>query len=207
MWIWIGICTRWAKLSSLLGEHSQLIPNRSRMVKDVVFSYVWVWWLSGVYYCSTRWSLWLSIMQQGVILIGHSGDCRPGRTCSIRSYRFLDFRIPESKCDHCLWVKHDFRLKYTKLICDPDATHIFDGLSVFPTHVCHLQLGTTPSPLHPWKPTASVEDLFNLALQWIREDRDLRRIKEKEKGRLRGPRTDVSLTIILMTIWTLIVGL
>lgn len=29
------------------------------------------------------------------------------------------------------------------------ATHIFDGLDAFPTHLCHLQLGTTiaPSPL------------------------------------------------------------
>lgn len=29
------------------------------------------------------------------------------------------------------------------------ATHIFDGLDTFPTHLCHIQLGTTlpPSPL------------------------------------------------------------
>jgi CCR4-NOT complex subunit CAF16 len=30
------------------------------------------------------------------------------------------------------------------------ATHIFDGLDAFPTHLCHIQLGTTidPSPFH-----------------------------------------------------------
>ncbi|ORX38627.1 P-loop containing nucleoside triphosphate hydrolase protein [Kockovaella imperatae] len=68
------------------------------------------------------------------------------------------------------------------------ATHIFDGLSSFPTHICHLQLGRTPRPLHVWEATSGVEDLFKLALQWTREDRDLRRIKEKETGRVRGPK-------------------
>ena len=76
-----------------------------------------------------------------------------------------------------------------------DATHIFDGLSAFPTHICHLQLGATPRPLHIYdRQTSNSEDLFKLALGWIREDRDLRRIKEKEKGRQRGPKVvgDVS---------------
>ena len=74
----------------------------------------------------------------------------------------------------------------------PDATHIFDGLNIFPTHIAHLQLGTTPKELFQWSPSARQEDLFKLALEWIREDRDLRRIKEKERGRVRGPREDVS---------------
>jgi len=77
-----------------------------------------------------------------------------------------------------------------------DATHIFDGLSSFPTHVCHLQLGSTPEPLLQWKPVSGkTEDLFSLALKWIRSDRDLRRAKEKEKGRIRGPRKEVRASI------------
>jgi CCR4-NOT complex subunit CAF16 len=32
-----------------------------------------------------------------------------------------------------------------------DATHIFDGLSSFPTHICHLQLGRTPKGLITWQ--------------------------------------------------------
>lgn len=69
-----------------------------------------------------------------------------------------------------------------------DATHIFDGLSVFPTHISHLQLGSTAGELRKWEPELKHEDLFNLALEWIREDRDLRRAKEKAAGRRRGPR-------------------
>ncbi|KAK1927015.1 P-loop containing nucleoside triphosphate hydrolase protein [Papiliotrema laurentii] len=68
------------------------------------------------------------------------------------------------------------------------ATHIFDGLSVFPTHISHLQLGSTAGELREWEPELKHEDLFNLALEWIREDRDLRRAKEKAAGRRRGPR-------------------
>lgn len=76
-----------------------------------------------------------------------------------------------------------------------DATHIFDGLKKFPTKVCHIQLGSTPRDLVAWPPEAKEsqeETLFELALGWLREDRDLRRQKEKEKGRVRGPKTDVS---------------
>ncbi|ORY35416.1 P-loop containing nucleoside triphosphate hydrolase protein [Naematelia encephala] len=69
------------------------------------------------------------------------------------------------------------------------ATHIFDGLATFPTHICHLQLGTTPRPTLVWTSSTS-EDLFSLALSWLREDRELRREKEKAQGRVRGPRTD-----------------
>jgi hypothetical protein len=38
-----------------------------------------------------------------------------------------------------------------------------------------------------------------LALSWIREDRDLRREKEKEKGRIRGPRLEVSFACFFTT--------
>ncbi|OCF76061.1 CCR4-NOT complex subunit CAF16 [Kwoniella mangroviensis CBS 8886] len=75
------------------------------------------------------------------------------------------------------------------------ATHIFDGLRNFPTKICHMQLGSTPRGIVSWPPANVPEselDLFTLALGWLREDRELRRVKEKEKGRVRGPKTDVS---------------
>ncbi|GAA5957853.1 hypothetical protein JCM3765_003787 [Sporobolomyces pararoseus] len=87
------------------------------------------------------------------------------------------------------------------------ATHIFDGLDSFPTHLCHLQLGSTipPSPL-PW-PLPSNEELpeegkvpadirekmsredrsgsrmLELALWWLEQDKKARLEKEvKELG-------------------------
>lgn len=82
------------------------------------------------------------------------------------------------------------------LLTYPDATHIFDGLTVFPTHIAHLQLGGTPDALVKWDTTTSrSEDLFNLALKWIRVDRDLRREQEKARGRERGPKNAVSTCI------------
>lgn len=70
------------------------------------------------------------------------------------------------------------------------ATHIFDGLGEFPNKICHIQLGKTPRALVHWKPNQA--DLFKVALEWLREDRILRREKEEAKGRMRGPKTDVS---------------
>ncbi|EJT52066.1 ATP-dependent transporter [Trichosporon asahii var. asahii CBS 2479] len=67
------------------------------------------------------------------------------------------------------------------------ATHIFDGLSAFPTHICHIQMGRTPRPMFKWTP--GQQDLFQLALGWLREDRDVRRKHEADRGRIRGPRT------------------
>ena len=43
-----------------------------------------------------------------------------------------------------------------------------------------------------WRDKGRTEDLFLLALEWLREDRDLRREREKEAGRVRGPKVDVS---------------
>jgi CCR4-NOT complex subunit CAF16 len=73
-----------------------------------------------------------------------------------------------------------------------DATHIFDGLRAFPTHICHLQLGATPTPLLTWDPADRTTELFNIALEWIRTDRDMRREKERAAGRARGAREEVS---------------
>ncbi|KZO91359.1 P-loop containing nucleoside triphosphate hydrolase protein [Calocera viscosa TUFC12733] len=68
------------------------------------------------------------------------------------------------------------------------ATHIFDGLTTFPTHIAHLHLGslTTTEPIpwpiapsHPGLP-ASLRGtvgygLWDLALAWLEEDRERRR--------------------------------
>ncbi|ORY59019.1 P-loop containing nucleoside triphosphate hydrolase protein [Leucosporidium creatinivorum] len=88
------------------------------------------------------------------------------------------------------------------------ATHIFDGLDSFPTHLCHIQLGTTlpPSPLS-WPvvfpssdPSATVEGvpagvrekmedperpgskLLELALAWLAQDKERRIEKEIAVG-------------------------
>ncbi len=92
---------------------------------------------------------------------------------------------------------------------DADATHIFDGLQAFPTHIAHLRLGRTPNPLMSWPAAASdvpgalvkaspqlarYSDLLGIALEWLKEDREVRRRTEKEKGaKQRGARKgDVS---------------
>jgi len=78
-----------------------------------------------------------------------------------------------------------------------DATHIFDGLNGFPTHVAHMSLGSfvmnpTPWPLPPIDPplsnTERAPDLFQVALQWLREDRVHRRELEKAGRKTRGAR-------------------
>ncbi|EJT97520.1 P-loop containing nucleoside triphosphate hydrolase protein [Dacryopinax primogenitus] len=76
------------------------------------------------------------------------------------------------------------------------ATHIFDGLGSFPTHIAHLHLGTltTAAPIpwpippgHPGLPlklrsTSEPYGLWDLALAWLEEDRE-RRIREGERAR------------------------
>ncbi|KAE8231983.1 hypothetical protein CF326_g2990 [Tilletia indica] len=83
------------------------------------------------------------------------------------------------------------------------ATHIFDGLQSFPTHVVHMRLGTTVNPKAlSWPPNESnaqdypkssqqpasadglierdLSPLLTVALAWLREDRRIRQEKEKE---------------------------
>lgn len=72
-----------------------------------------------------------------------------------------------------------------------DATHIFDGLDGFPTHVAHMRLGrfvTLPSPWDSLKDVASGNKsrLYSVALQWLKEDRDHRRELEKSGRKRRG---------------------
>ncbi|ESK88871.1 hypothetical protein Moror_17048 [Moniliophthora roreri MCA 2997] len=82
------------------------------------------------------------------------------------------------------------------------ATHIFDGLDDFPTHVSHMREGRfvmnpTPWPIesHPEVPRTQGysrdTSLHQLALAWIGEDRVVREKEEKDgkRKKLRGART------------------
>ena len=82
-----------------------------------------------------------------------------------------------------------------------DCTHIFDGLSHFPTHVAHMRFGSFVVPPTPWpfpspltgpSQNGAVSVLYTIALQWLKEDRDYRRGLEKQGLKLRGARCDVS---------------
>jgi len=66
------------------------------------------------------------------------------------------------------------------------ATHIFDGLSAFPTHVTHMRSGAFVSPPTAW-PLAELpagaestagSQLHSLALYWLKEDREQRKKDE-----------------------------
>ena len=69
-----------------------------------------------------------------------------------------------------------------------DATHIFDGLNDFPTHVAHMRLGSFVTPPTPWPmekalvPAVNTQ-LYTIALQWLREDRTHRHELEKPSPR------------------------
>lgn len=74
-----------------------------------------------------------------------------------------------------------------------DATHIFDGLGNFPTHVGHMRLGSfvtepTPWPFGEEKATEHSSALYGVALRWLRDDREHRRELEKNGRKLRGAR-------------------
>lgn len=76
-----------------------------------------------------------------------------------------------------------------------DATHIFDGLNSFPTHVAHMRLGAFVKEPSPWPfadaaKTGRDSQLYNVALQWLREDREHRRELEKAGRKTRGARSD-----------------
>jgi CCR4-NOT complex subunit CAF16 len=90
-----------------------------------------------------------------------------------------------------------------------DATHIYDHIETFPTHICHLRLGRTPDELVTYTPSSTImEDsvaaeekrgeLLGIALKWLRDDRDVRKQRDKERGTERGAKRqgDVSLTSI-----------
>ncbi|KAG6861595.1 hypothetical protein C0995_014502 [Termitomyces sp. Mi166 len=80
-----------------------------------------------------------------------------------------------------------------------DATHIFDGLNNFPTHVTHMRLGSVIEPPASW-PISSVSSLtsqfapstplYAVALQWLKEDRDNRQELERNGRKRRGARRE-----------------
>ncbi|TDL29197.1 P-loop containing nucleoside triphosphate hydrolase protein [Rickenella mellea] len=73
------------------------------------------------------------------------------------------------------------------------ATHIFDGLNNFPTHLAHMRFGSMVGDPVEWKsdPTAPLSaSLYTLALQWLAEDREFRRELEKKGRKTRGARAD-----------------
>ncbi|GJE87491.1 P-loop containing nucleoside triphosphate hydrolase protein [Phanerochaete sordida] len=75
------------------------------------------------------------------------------------------------------------------------ATHIFDGLNDFPTHVAHMRFGSFVTLPTAW-PFAEVDangpntQLYSVALQWLKEDRSFRKELEKQGRKIRGPRKD-----------------
>ena len=72
------------------------------------------------------------------------------------------------------------------------ATHIFDGIDAFPTHLAHLRDGQLVE-YFPWTPdSTSAEPLHNKALNWLKEDRDIRRAEEAggKRSKTRGARPD-----------------
>lgn len=84
------------------------------------------------------------------------------------------------------------------------ATHIFDGLQSFPTHLAHMRLGMTtttlpidwpasnPADIAALPPTAREDEgrdlspLLNVSLAWLREDKVVRAREEEKRGRHRG---------------------
>ncbi|KAK7696159.1 hypothetical protein QCA50_000810 [Cerrena zonata] len=74
------------------------------------------------------------------------------------------------------------------------ATHIFDGLDTFPTHVAHMRLGSFVTLPTAWPfPNVTAEGLntrlYSVALQWLKEDRTYRAELEKTGRKKRGPIT------------------
>jgi CCR4-NOT complex subunit CAF16 len=89
-------------------------------------------------------------------------------------------------------------LTYRKITFYLDATHIFDGLNEFPTHVAHMRLGSFVMNATPWPIDPSLDNkvgvpdgtLFQIALRWLREDREHRRELEKGGRKTRGAKRD-----------------
>jgi CCR4-NOT complex subunit CAF16 len=78
-----------------------------------------------------------------------------------------------------------------------DATHIYDHIETFPTHISHLRLGTTPDEMVTYTPTSTITEdaegaeakrgeLLGIALRWLKEDREVRKQRDKERGKERG---------------------
>lgn len=87
------------------------------------------------------------------------------------------------------------------------ATHIFDGLNSFPTHICRMRFGEFVGAPVLWSPAGPEEPeehspfeagstshpgttLHAVAIQWLKEDREYRRELERNGRKLRGARRD-----------------
>jgi hypothetical protein len=58
-----------------------------------------------------------------------------------------------------------------------------------------MLLGKTVAPPLPWPPAENdtgPKELFKLALGWLKEDKVVRKEREKVTGRIRGPKAEVS---------------
>lgn len=95
-----------------------------------------------------------------------------------------------------------FPVQYKHLTLNPpDATHIFDGLNDFPTHVAHLRLGAFIQPPTPWNVgDVTRTDLYGTALQWLTEDRTHRRELELSGRKTRGARRDTVRNLALIPV-------
>jgi len=76
------------------------------------------------------------------------------------------------------------------------ATHIFDGLGSFPTHIAHMRFGSFVQEPTSW-PSGFADGhqaptLYNTALQWLREDREYRRELETQGRKGRGARSETT---------------
>jgi len=116
--------------------------------------------------------------------------------------------LDEVTVDLDVLVRHDL-LTFLKNDCETRgttilyATHIFDGLNSFPTHIAHMRFGTFVTEPTPWPLQTSTFDatqttamhanpsfLYSIALQWLAEDREYRRELEKQGKKTRGARRE-----------------
>ncbi|KJA24655.1 hypothetical protein HYPSUDRAFT_38733 [Hypholoma sublateritium FD-334 SS-4] len=81
------------------------------------------------------------------------------------------------------------------------ATHIFDGLNDFPTHIAHMRFGTFVTLPTSWPlpdrsnalttTISATTALYNIALQWLKADREYSRELERQGKKVpRGARKD-----------------
>ncbi|KZP17298.1 P-loop containing nucleoside triphosphate hydrolase protein [Athelia psychrophila] len=98
--------------------------------------------------------------------------------------------------DLLTFLKNDSEARGATIIY---ATHIFDGLNAFPTHIAHMRFGSFVTEPTPWpldsaslsvSAAADKSTLYHVALQWLSEDRAHRRELEKQGRKVRGARRD-----------------
>lgn len=113
--------------------------------------------------------------------------------------RLLFSRYPNRSYDLYTWFLSGCAESITRGATILYATHIFDGLDHFPTHVSHMREGAFVTPPISWPlgvsnsstliPTMG-SGLHAIALEWLKEDREVRRAAELA-GKLL-PKTRVS---------------